>query len=86
MDEDSEQQEFDFYDFIEGLNKFSFLRGAARITSIEDFCKKIDARTITNNLILICSQELTTEVLAKLEEKSKRMRNVKGMIIFDPKS
>lgn len=47
---------------IEKLNGFEFLN-AIRVISAEDFITRIEKKTISNNLILICSKQMENEII-----------------------
>ena len=70
-------------DFLDSLNSFTFLN-ATRAISVEDFVEKIDKKTISNNVMVVCAKELKTEINAILKEKQSRNNKVvASIIVFD---
>jgi hypothetical protein len=68
---------------IEKLNGFEFLN-AIRVISAEDFITRIEKKTISNNLILICSKQMENEIIGELVNNQYRMNKVKGIIVYHP--
>jgi hypothetical protein len=64
-------KETELADFIGILNSFTFLN-VTRATSAKDFGERIDRKTISNNVILICDKDLETKINAKIKENKKR--------------
>ena len=75
------KKETELTELFDSLNSFTFLK-VTRAISAEDFATKIDNRAISNNVILICAQDLKTEINAKIKGTKKREQKIKGDIIF----